>query len=58
MFKLPQDPDQFKYFRGDPPEIKLEAWKRMQLRLAIRDLTICIAFIAIPIVSIIIKFFR
>jgi hypothetical protein len=38
MLKLPHDPDQFKHFKADPPEIKLEAWKQLQRRLTIRDL--------------------
>lgn len=45
MMKLPNDPDQFKHFRGDPPEVKLKAWKQMQERLAIRDRTFAIALV-------------
>ncbi len=45
MMKLPPDPDQFKYFRSDPPEVKLEAWKRLQQRLTVRDLAISLAII-------------
>lgn len=39
MPKLPKDPDDFKYFKRDPPEVKLEAWRRLQHRLVIRDLS-------------------
>jgi len=42
MLKLPPDSDQFKHFRTDPPEIKLEAWKQLQRRLTVRDLAVCI----------------
>jgi hypothetical protein len=41
MLKFPPDLDQFKHFRADPPEIKLEAWKQLQRRLAVRDLAWC-----------------
>lgn len=41
MLKIPPDHDDFKHFRTDPPEVKLEAWKQLQRRLAMRDLAIC-----------------
>jgi len=50
MMKLPNDPDQFKHFRGDPPEVKLEAWKRLQRRLTVRDIAICLV-IAVPSIA-------
>jgi len=43
--KLPPDPDQFKHFRNDPPEIKLAAWNRMQRRLTVRDVALCVAVV-------------
>jgi len=51
MMKFPPDPDQFKYFRSDPPEIKLEAWKRLQYRLTVRDLAISLAVVVSSIAT-------
>lgn len=51
MMKLPNDPDQFRHFRGDPPDIKLQAWKQMQERLASRDRAIIVAAIVSALVT-------
>lgn len=50
--KLPGEPDGFKYFERDPPEVKLEAWKCLQNRLAIRDVVFGLARAASLIVAI------
>ena len=46
MPKFPREPDNFKYFQGDPPEVKLEAWRRHQNSYTIRYLAFCVAFVA------------
>jgi hypothetical protein len=50
MLKTPPDPDQFKHFRTDPPEIKLKAWNDLQRRLVIRDIAKCVAGVVIGII--------
>lgn len=59
MLKIPPDHDDFKHFRADPPEIKLEAWRQLQRRLAVRDLAICATVIiglVMPVLLVMSKF--
>jgi hypothetical protein len=58
MLKLPPEADQFKHFKGDPPEVKLEAWKQLQLRLKTRDLAICASTVLITAITLAAAFWR
>lgn len=53
MMKLPNDPDHFKHFGSDPPDIKLKAWKLLQDRLASRDRAVIVASVVSVIVAVI-----
>nr|WP_312477576.1 hypothetical protein [Achromobacter ruhlandii] len=55
MMKLPNDPDQFRHFRGDPPDIKLQAWKQMQERLASRDRARIVAWAVVIIFTALVR---
>ena len=56
MLKPPTDPDQFKHFRGDPPDVKLQAWKYLQRRYTVRDIVIGL-WLLIPFLVVMVKRF-
>ncbi|PIG00373.1 hypothetical protein CLU84_3350 [Comamonas sp. 26] len=55
MPKFPKEPDNFKYFQSDPPEVKLEAWRRHQNGYTIRYLGFCLAIVIPSVVAVILR---
>lgn len=49
--KFPKEPDNFKYFLGDPPEVKLEAWKVQERSRTLRYFLFCMTVLGSALVA-------